>query len=56
MLIIKRVLKKQSAFVNNSPTVIGAAFKLEILTVLLNCSMHKRFQLPVMYGLAVVRL
>ena len=55
MLTIKRVLKKQ-AFVNNSPTVIGAAFKLEILSVIMNCSMPKKFQLPVMYGLAVVRL
>ena len=55
MLIIKRVLKTQT-FVNNSPTVIGAAFKLETLTVLINCSMPKKFQLPVMYGLAVVRL
>ena len=55
MLTIKRVLKKQ-AFVNNSPTVIGAALKLEVLTVLLNSSMPKKFQLPVMYALAVVRL
>ena len=55
MLNIKRVLKKQT-FVNNSPTIIGAAFKLEILTVLMKSSMPKKFQIPVRYGLAVVRL
>ena len=55
MLIIKRVLKTQT-FVNNSPTVIGAAFKLEVLIVLMKCSMHKKFQIPVRYGLAGMRL
>ena len=47
---------KKQTFVNNSPAVVGGAFKLDILTVLMNCSMPKTFQLLVWYDLAVVRL